>query len=71
MDAFAEPEELREFFKAVYGPTIAVYRNIADDQEKTAALDQALDELAGALRDGAMDWEYLLLTARRSGTAPA
>ena len=72
VDAFAEPEEFREFFKAVYGPTIAVYRNIADDQKKTAALDQALDELAGsALRDGAMDWEYLLLTAHRSGTAPA
>ncbi|WP_407547576.1 class I SAM-dependent methyltransferase [Streptomyces sp. Pv4-95] len=72
VDAFAEPEEFREFFKAVYGPTIAVYRNIADDQDKTAALDQALDELAGsALQDGAMDWEYLLLTARRSGPAPS
>ncbi|MFG2888099.1 class I SAM-dependent methyltransferase [Streptomyces sp. NPDC048248] len=72
VDAFAEPAEFREFFKSVYGPTIAVYRNIADDQKKTAALDQALDELAGsALRDGAMDWEYLLLTAHRNGTAPA
>ena len=72
VDAFAEPEEFREFFKTVYGPTIAVYRNIAGDQDKTAALDQALDELAGsALQDGAMDWEYLLLTARRSGPAPS
>jgi hypothetical protein len=65
---FREPEEFLEFFKAAYGPTIAVYRNLADDPERTAALDAALTNLAsGALRDGAMEWEYLLLTARRSG----
>ncbi|MFF5703765.1 class I SAM-dependent methyltransferase [Streptomyces sp. NPDC012794] len=67
VEAFGEPEEFREFFKASYGPTITVYRNIADDPERTAALDGALADLAaGALRDGAMEWEYLLLTARRS-----
>ncbi|MCT4353547.1 class I SAM-dependent methyltransferase [Streptomyces sp. Je 1-79] len=72
VDLFDRPEAFREFFKATYGPTIAVYRNIADDAEKTAALDEALDGLAArALRNGAMEWEYLLLTARRSGTAPA
>ncbi|MFB7981805.1 class I SAM-dependent methyltransferase [Streptomyces vinaceus] len=71
VDRFAKPEDFREFFKATYGPTIAVYRNIAEAPEKTAALDRALDELAGdALRDGAMEWEYLLFTARRSGAAP-
>ncbi|WP_328761418.1 MULTISPECIES: class I SAM-dependent methyltransferase [unclassified Streptomyces] len=71
VDRFAEPADFRAFFKATYGPTIAVYRNIADDPEKTAALDRALDELAGgALQDGVMEWEYLLVTARRSGTAP-
>ncbi len=72
VDLFEKPQSFRQFFKATYGPTIAVYRNIADDPEKTAALDRALDELAGgALRDGAMEWEYLLVTARRSGAAPA
>ncbi|MCX4524190.1 MULTISPECIES: class I SAM-dependent methyltransferase [unclassified Streptomyces] len=72
VNTFATPEEFRAFFKAAYGPTIAVYRNIADDPEKTAALDRALDDLtAGALRDGAMEWEYLLFTARRADTAPA
>lgn len=72
VDLFEKPESFRQFFKATYGPTIAVYRNIADDPEKTAALDRALDELAGgALRDGVMEWEYLLVTARRSGDAPA
>ncbi|MFG2710920.1 class I SAM-dependent methyltransferase [Streptomyces goshikiensis] len=70
VDHFGSPEEFRTFFKATYGPTIAVYRNIADDPGKTADLDRALDELAGgALRDGAMEWEYLLVTARRSGAA--
>ncbi|MFE6336830.1 class I SAM-dependent methyltransferase [Streptomyces sp. NPDC057798] len=68
VDMFQEPEEFLEFFKAAYGPTIAVYRNLADDPERTAALDAALTNLAsGALQDGAMEWEYLLLTARRSG----
>ncbi len=66
VDLFQEPEEFRDFFKKAYGPTIAVYRNIADDPERTAALDAALVDLAqGAMRDGAMEWEYLLLTARK------
>ncbi|MEU5752976.1 class I SAM-dependent methyltransferase [Streptomyces sp. NPDC047829] len=68
VDTFSEPEEFREFFKTAYGPTITVYRNIADDPRRTAALDAALADLAGgALRDGAIEAEYLLLTARRSG----
>ncbi|MFE2052064.1 class I SAM-dependent methyltransferase [Streptomyces sp. NPDC059459] len=68
VDTFSAPEDFREFFKTAYGPTIAVYRNIADDPERTAALDTALADLAGgALRDGVIEWEYLLLTARRSG----
>ena len=69
---FTRPEEFRDYFKAHYGPVIAVYRSIADDPDKTAALDHDLAELArrhdqGA---GAMDWEYLLLTARKSAGAP-
>ena len=39
MDRFADGAELRDFMKANYGPTIAVYRFIADDAEKVAALD--------------------------------
>ena len=68
---FDTPEAFREFFKACYGPTIAVYRSIADDPAKVAALDRDLAELARRHDTGAdttvMDWEYLLLTARRSG----
>ncbi|MET9730361.1 class I SAM-dependent methyltransferase [Streptomyces sp. NPDC006458] len=67
VDEFARPEEFREFFKACYGPTIATYRFISDDPERVAALDAALDDLAARhLADGAMDWEYLLLTAHRT-----
>ena len=65
---FGTPEEFRDYFKSHYGPTIAVYRGIADDQERVAALDHDLAELARRSRrddDRGMDWEYLLLTARR------
>jgi len=70
---FGRPEDFRDYFKARYGPTIAAYRGIAADQERTAALDA---ELAGlARRHGTvngtgstvMAWEYLLFTARKRG----
>ena len=34
VDRFATGAEFRDFFKARYGPTIAAYRNIADDPER-------------------------------------
>ena len=68
VDRFGTPEEFRDFFKATYGPTIAVYRALADDPARTAELDAALADLAAShdLGDGRMEWEYLLLTARRT-----
>lgn len=68
VDRFATGAEFRDFFKAAYGPTIAVYRAIADDPDRVAALDRELADLAARhdLGGGAMDWEYLLFTARRS-----
>lgn len=67
VDRFADGEEFRDFFKATYGPTIAVYEAIAEDPEKVAALDTELAALAerSGVRDGVMLWEYLLFTARR------
>jgi SAM-dependent methyltransferase len=66
---FARPESFRDYFKARYGPTIAAYRNIADDPARSAALDQELADLARHHDHGTgntvMDWEYLLLTARK------
>jgi SAM-dependent methyltransferase len=67
VDCFDTPEAFREFFKERYGPTISVYKAIADDPQKVAALDEALVDLAKRhdLGGGAMEWEYLLYTATR------
>jgi SAM-dependent methyltransferase len=63
-------ERFRDFFKACYGPTIATYRFIGDDPERVAALDRDLADLGrrfgAADGSGAMEWEYLLLTARKA-----
>ena len=53
IDQFAEPGDLRDYFKARYGPTIALYRFIADDPTKVAALDRDLAELVEQFRTGA------------------
>lgn len=68
VDRFRRPEDFREYFKARYGPTIAAYRNLGDDEERVAELDGALDDLARQHQgsDGAMEWEYLVVTARRA-----
>ena len=66
VDHFVDGAEFRDYFKANYGPTIAVYRAIADDPDRVTALDAALADLGDRhLDDGVMNWEYLLLTARR------
>ena len=67
---YASPEAWRDWWKTVYGPTIAIYRGLADDPARTAALDHDLAALAARYDRGTgstvMDWEYLLLTARRA-----
>ena len=67
VDSFATPEAFRDFFKANYGPTIAAYRGLADQPDRTAALDRDLLELARhhdiGMGKTVMNWEYLLLTA--------
>ncbi len=66
VDRFATGAEFRDFFKAHYGPTIAVYGSIAGDHAEVAALDADLAALGDrSIRDGVMSWEYLLVTARR------
>ncbi|HEY5844515.1 MAG TPA: methyltransferase domain-containing protein [Mycobacterium sp.] len=66
VDRFASGAEFRDFFKTNYGPTIAVYRFIADDPARVEALDGDLAALGDRfLHDGVMGWEYLLVTARR------
>jgi len=71
VDIFARPEDFRDYFKARYGPTIAAYRAIAADADRTSALDAELAGLArrhctvSATGSMAMAWEYLLFTARK------
>jgi SAM-dependent methyltransferase len=69
VELFSTPEAFRDYFKSRYGPTIAVYKNIADDPERVAELDTELVALARRfdVGGGAMEWEYLLYTARRAG----
>ena len=67
---FRTPEEWRDFWKTAYGPTIVAYRTIADDPERVAALDRDLLALAARYDRGTgttiLEWEYLLLIARRA-----
>ena len=68
---FPTPEAWRDHWKTIYGPTIAVYRHIGDDPDEVAALDRDLAALATRYDRGisstVTDWEYLLLTARKTG----
>ncbi|EUA09038.1 hypothetical protein I553_10095 [Mycobacterium xenopi 4042] len=66
VDRFDSAEAVHEYFKNHYGPTISAYRSIADNPVLVASLDAQLVELARShLRDGVMQWEYLLVTARK------
>lgn len=70
VDRFTTPEEFRDYFRRNYGPTQAAYRNLGDDQERIDELDRVLADLARRHDRGTdgtvMDWEYLLLTARKA-----
>jgi ubiquinone/menaquinone biosynthesis C-methylase UbiE len=69
VEAFTTPEGFRDYFKTHYGPVIAAYQSIASDPARIEALDDALAGLARrhahATTATVMDWEYLLLTARK------
>jgi hypothetical protein len=63
---FDDAEAVHHYFKNHYGPTIEAYTNIGHNRVLTAELDAQLVELAQEyLVDGAMEWEYLLLTAEK------
>jgi SAM-dependent methyltransferase len=68
---FPSPEAWLAYWKTVYGPTIVAYRHIGGDPDEVAALDRDLTALATRYDRGTtstvLDWEYLLLTARKRG----
>jgi ubiquinone/menaquinone biosynthesis C-methylase UbiE len=67
VEEFGDGAAFRDFFKVNYGPTIAAYRGIAAEPDRVADLDAALAKLGDRYLGGTsmMEWEYLLLTARR------
>lgn len=67
VDRFGDGAAFRDYFKTNYGPTITAYRAIADDADRVAALDADIAALGDRFLNGSstMEWEYLLLTARK------
>lgn len=68
VDHFPDGAAFRDYFKATYGPTIAVYRNIQGDAQRVAELDTAIAQVGDSVLSGAstMEWEYLLVTALKA-----
>jgi 2-polyprenyl-6-hydroxyphenyl methylase/3-demethylubiquinone-9 3-methyltransferase len=73
VERFTDPRELPEYYKAHFGPVIAVYANVADDPDRVAALDRAFADFAVSSQRGGADgppvyeFEYLLVVARKRG----
>ena len=65
--AFADGAAFRDYFKSVYGPTISAYRAIGDDADRVAALDADIAAVGDRFLSGpsTMEWEYLLVVARK------
>jgi ubiquinone/menaquinone biosynthesis C-methylase UbiE len=71
--SFATAADLREYYKAYYGPTIAVYKAVAGEPERNAALDRDFldfltrtDHREPGARTGSWKAEYVLVTARKN-----
>jgi ubiquinone/menaquinone biosynthesis C-methylase UbiE len=67
------PRDYREFVKATFGPVIATYADLADEPDRSAALDREFLDFATrsnvvASEGGAeYQYEYLLVVARKRG----
>ncbi len=72
VDHFTEPGELCMYYKANFGPTIAAYRRVANDEETVAAMDRDFLDWAnrhnvnGPGEPAGYDYSYLLVVACRS-----
>jgi len=66
VNRFDSAEAVHDYFKNHYGPTIEAYANIGHNRVLAAEFDAQLVELAKEyLVTGAMQWEYLLVTAEK------
>ena len=65
------PAEYRELFKQTFGPVVGTYASLADDPERTAALDRDFLDFATRTNSGPPEgpaeyrYEYLLFVARK------
>jgi ubiquinone/menaquinone biosynthesis C-methylase UbiE len=68
VDHFPDGAAFRDYFKNTYGPTISAYRNIEGDADRVAELDADIARIGDGFLNGSssMEWEYLLLTARKA-----
>jgi ubiquinone/menaquinone biosynthesis C-methylase UbiE len=72
VDHFATPEDLVAYYKRHFGPTIAAYKNVADDPARTAELDAAFLGFARETNQAPPGqparyaFEYLLVIARKA-----
>jgi cyclophilin family peptidyl-prolyl cis-trans isomerase len=72
MDIFADPAEAVAYYRDNFGPTVMAYAAVADDPERSAALDAAFLEFATRSNAGApggkarYELEYVLVVGRRA-----
>ena len=72
VDHFATPEELIDYYRENFGPTIMAYTSLAGDAERTAALDAALldfarrMDLSGPGEPARFELEFVVVVARRA-----
>lgn len=71
IESAEDPEAYRELFKRTFGPVVATYADLADDPERTEALDRDFLEFAtraNRAEPGARaeyPYEYVLVVARK------
>jgi ubiquinone/menaquinone biosynthesis C-methylase UbiE len=72
LDRFATPDDLVDYYRENFGPTISAYASLADDPARLAELDAAFrgfvarTNLAAPGEGTRYDMEYLLVTAVRA-----
>jgi SAM-dependent methyltransferase len=70
-DRFQDPAEFRDFFRSNHPMMVALYRDLADEPARVAALDRELLDSATRGRDGSVegshgyDAEFLVIVARK------
>ena len=71
MERAESPHDYRELFKQTFGPVVAIYQSLADQPDRTAALDRDFLHFATRANRGApggaaeYQYEYLLVVATK------